>query len=101
MATRGLRWTAISRNPSAASTPISRDVSSCPARSTVSPRAMSVPGVAHILARRQRPPHFDLIAVLALDELGVLDHQHGIRTARHHAARRDRRCDADGDLGRR
>ena len=29
--------------PSAASTPISREVSSCPARSTVSPRAMSVP----------------------------------------------------------
>jgi hypothetical protein len=29
--------------PIAARTPISREVSTCPARSTVSPRAMSVP----------------------------------------------------------
>ena len=43
IATRGRRKTATSRTPSAASTPISRDVSCCPARSTVSPRAMSVP----------------------------------------------------------
>ena len=43
IATRGRRKTLISASPSAARTPISREVRYCPARSTVSPRAMSVP----------------------------------------------------------
>ncbi len=45
-ATRGRRQTGMSARPTAASMPTSRDVSSRPRRSTVSPRAMSDPAVA-------------------------------------------------------
>ena len=45
-ATVGRRWTVTSASPTAASMPISRELSTAPARSTVSPRAMSPPAAA-------------------------------------------------------
>ena len=57
MATRGRRTTATSASPSAARTPVSREVSSSPRRSTISPRPMSVPGEGDVAPGRDRPAH--------------------------------------------
>ena len=46
IATRGRRHTSTVAQPTAASMPISREVRTCPARSTVSPRARSLPAKA-------------------------------------------------------
>ena len=57
MATRGGGTTLTRPTPSAASTPVSREVSSSPRRRTVSPRPMSVPGEGDVAPGRDRPPH--------------------------------------------
>ena len=82
MATTGFRQTSTAATPIAASTPVSRLVSSWPRRSTVSPPVMSVPandtplpGVTALAIRSSRP----------LD-LRVLDHDHGVGAARNHPA---------------
>ena len=82
MATIGLRQTSTAATPIAASTPVSRLVSSWPRRSTVSPAVISVPAndtplpaVTALAIRSSRPLR-----------LGVLDHDHGIGAARHHPA---------------
>ena len=86
MATIGLRQTSTSATPIAASTPVSRLVSSCPARSTVSPAVMSVPANETPLPGADRPGDSQLAAA----HVGVLDHHDGVGAARHHAAGGDR-----------
>ena len=84
-ATRGRRQTSRRARPTAASMPISREVSSLPRRSTVSPRARSLPANAiSCPGTAGRPPSPGRVV-----EVGMLDHQHRIGAARNHAAGRD------------
>ena len=90
MATRGCLNTLIVASPSAASTPISRDVSCCPARSTVSPRDVGA-RVTDVLAGRERAPDLHALAGFRFEQLGMLHHEDRIGAARQHAAGGDRR----------
>ena len=96
IATRGLRHTSISARPIAASEPIPREVSTWPARSTVSPREMSLP------ARRRapgsdRPVHLDQDLARGILRLGVLDHHDRVGASGQHPAGRDHGCRARND----
>src|SRR6185295_16326623 len=85
MATIGFRQTSTAATPIAASTPVSRLVSTWPRRRTVSPAVMSVPAKDTALpAGTARDPQ------LFTAYLSVLDHDHGVGAAWNHPAGGDR-----------
>ena len=86
IATIGFRQTSTAATPIAASTPVSRLVSSWPRRSTVSPRGDVGSGKRYAAACCDGPGDSQFAAV----DLGVLDHDDGVGAARHHAAGGDR-----------
>ena len=72
--------------PTAASTPVSRLVSSSPACNTSSPAEMSVPAKAMFAPGEHGPADNQLVVV----RVGMLDHHDRVRPARDHAAGRNR-----------
>jgi len=106
MATRGRRHTSTAAQPTAASMPISREVSSWPARKRSLPRARSLPAKAMNWPGAAGRRTSMTVARSTLARLSVLDHDDGVGAARHHAARGDQSrpprqdCDARLAAGR-
>jgi hypothetical protein len=71
--------------------PISREVNTWPARSTVSPRARSLPAKAMNCPAAPARRTLDCRGAVVIARFSVLDHDDGIGPARHHPTGRNQR----------